>query len=138
MHMQGEPRTMQAEPHYEDVVAEITTFLAARAAMCERAGIPRERLLVDPGFGFGKALEHNLQMLKHLTDFRALGLPMVVGVSRKSLIGAVLDVPAAQRLYGSIALAALAVWQGAAIIRAHDVAATVEAIKMVNAVIKSR
>lgn len=138
MHMQGEPRTMQAEPHYEDVVAEITTFLAARAAMCERAGIPREQLLIDPGFGFGKALEHNLQMLKHLADFRALGLPMVVGVSRKSLIGAVLDVPAAQRLYGSIALAALAVWQGAALIRAHDVAATVEAIKMVNAVIKSR
>jgi len=134
MHMQGEPRSMQAAPHYDDVVAEIRDFLSERAAACMRAGIARRRLLIDPGFGFGKGLEHNLALLKHLEVFAALGYPMVVGVSRKSLIGAVLDVAAAERLYGSIALAAIAVWQGAAIVRAHDVAATVQAIKMAAAV----
>ena len=134
MHMQGDPRTMQAAPHYEDVVAEVKVFLAERVAACERAGILRERLLIDPGFGFGKSLEHNLRLLRHLDDFAGLKLPLMVGVSRKSLIGAVLDVPAAERLYGSIALAALAVWQGAAIIRSHDVAATVQAVKMTAAV----
>jgi dihydropteroate synthase len=134
MHMQGEPRTMQAEPYYQDAVAEVRAFLAERVAACERAGIPRESLLIDPGFGFGKSLDHNLQLLKHLDVFSGLGLPMVVGVSRKSLIGGVLGVTAGQRLYGSIALAAVAVWQGAAIIRAHDVAATVQAIKMTAAV----
>ena len=134
MHMQGKPRTMQAAPYYEDVVAEVRAFLAERVAVCERAGIPREKLLIDPGFGFGKSLDHNLQLLKHLDAFNDLGLPMVVGVSRKSLIGAVLGVTAGERLYGSIALAAVAVWQGAAIIRAHDVAATVQAIKMTAAV----
>lgn len=138
MHMQGEPRTMQAAPHYRDVVVEVQAFLAKRVAVCEQAGIPRQRLLIDPGFGFGKGLEHNLQLLKHLDAFASLGLPMVVGVSRKSLIGAVLDVPSAERLYGSIALAALAVWQGAAIIRAHDVAATVQAIKLTAAVRAAR
>jgi dihydropteroate synthase len=134
MHMQGEPRTMQAAPHYEDVVAEVRAFLMGRVAACEQAGIPRGRLLIDPGFGFGKGLEHNLLLLKHLDTFKDLALPMVVGVSRKSMIGEVLKVPAAQRLYGSIALATLAVWQGAALIRAHDVAATVQAIKLTAAV----
>ena len=134
MHMQGEPRTMQAAPHYQDVVAEVKAFLEERVAACKRAGITRERLLLDPGFGFGKGLEHNMQLLKHLDAFQDLDLPLVVGVSRKSLIGAVLNVPAGERLYGSIALAALAVWQGAAIIRAHDVAATVQALKMIAAV----
>jgi dihydropteroate synthase len=134
MHMQGEPRTMQAAPQYADVVAEVRSFLMRRVAACEQAGIPRERLLIDPGFGFGKGLEHNLLLLKHLDTFKDLELPMVVGVSRKSMIGAVLNVPAAQRLYGSIALATLAVWQGAALIRAHDVAATVQAIKLTAAV----
>jgi dihydropteroate synthase len=138
MHMQGEPRSMQAAPHYDDVVAEIRDFLSERAAACVRAGIARHRLLIDPGFGFGKGLEHNLQLLKHLEVFAALGFPMVVGVSRKSLIGAVLDVAAAERLYGSIALAAIAVWQGAAIVRAHDVTATVQAIKMTAAVKAAR
>ena len=134
MHMQGEQRSMQAAPHYDDVVREVKDFLSRRVVDCEAAGIPRERLLMDPGFGFGKALDHNLSLFKHLDAFAELGLPLVVGVSRKSLIGAVLDVPPAQRLYGSIALAALAVWQGAVLIRAHDVAATVQAIKMVEAV----
>jgi dihydropteroate synthase len=134
MHMQGEPRTMQAAPHYSDVVREIGDFLRQRVEACERGGIARRRLLIDPGFGFGKGLEHNLQLLNHLQEFSALALPMVVGVSRKSLIGAVVDVGVAERLYGSIALAAIAVWQGAAIIRAHDVGATVQAIEMVAAV----
>jgi len=134
MHMRGEPRTMQGAPHYRNVVLEIKAFLGERVAACARAGIPRRRLLIDPGFGFGKSLEHNLRLLNHLEDFHELELPMVVGVSRKSLIGAVLDVTADERLYGSIALAAIAVWQGAAIIRAHDVAATVQAIKMCAAV----
>jgi len=119
-------------------VAEVKVFLAERVAACERAGILRERLLIDPGFGFGKSLEHNLRLLRHLDDFAGLKLPVLVGVSRKSLIGAVVDAPAAERLYGSIALAALAVWQGAAIIRAHDVAATVQAIKMTAAVRAAR
>lgn len=134
MHMQGDPRTMQQSPHYEDVVSEVREFLAKRVAACVAAGIPRERLLIDPGFGFGKTVTHNLQLLNHLDAFAALDLPLVVGVSRKSLIGAVLNVTADQRLYGSIALAALAAWQGAAIIRAHDVAATVQAINMIAAV----
>jgi len=134
MHMQGEPRTMQAAPRYHDVVAEVMNFLAERVAACGQAGIARERLLIDPGFGFGKGLEHNLRLLRHLDAFAVMGLPLVVGLSRKSLIGSILNVTAAQRLYGSIALATVAVWQGAAIVRAHDVAATVQAIKTTAAV----
>jgi len=134
MHMQGEPRTMQVAPHYEDVVSEVLAFLHARLAACERAGIGRDRLLIDPGFGFGKTLAHNLSLMKHLQRFVALGTPVLVGASRKSLIGAVLEVPVEQRVYGSIALAALAVAQGAAVIRAHEVAATVHAVKMAAAV----
>ena len=134
LHMQGEPRTMQAAPRYHDVVAEVMNFLAERVAACGQAGIARERLLIDPGFGFGKGLEHNLRLLKHLDAFAVMGLPLVVGLSRKSLIGSILNVTAAQRLYGSIALATVAVWQGAAIVRAHDVAATVQAIKTTAAV----
>ncbi len=134
MHMQGEPRTMQDAPHYEDVVAEVGVFLRERMRVCEQAGINRERLLLDPGFGFGKRLADNLSLLKRLGDLAALGAPLVVGVSRKAMIGAVLEVPVEQRLYGSIALAALAVRQGAAVIRAHDVAPTVQAVNMAAAV----
>lgn len=134
MHMQGEPRTMQVAPHYDDVVSEVLSFLHGRLAACERAGIGRDRLLIDPGFGFGKTLAHNLSLMKHLQRFVALGAPVLVGASRKSLIGAVLEVPVEQRVYGSIALAALAVAQGAAVIRAHEVAATVHAVKMAAAV----
>jgi len=134
MHMLGEPRTMQTAPHYRDVVVDIKGFLQERVAVCIRAGIDRRRLLIDPGFGFGKDLRHNLELLNHLNEIIALELPMVVGVSRKSLIGAILDVKADERLYGSIALAAIAVWQGATIIRAHDVSATVQALKVVAAV----
>ncbi len=135
MHMQGEPRTMQAEPYYTDVVVEVVEFLRAQVARCEAAGIDRSRLLLDPGFGFGKTLEHNLTLLRHLDRLAAEGLPLLVGVSRKSMIGMVLDAPVDERVYGSIAAAALAVWQGARIIRAHDVKATADAVKVAWAVI---
>lgn len=134
MHMQGEPRTMQQAPHYGDVVADVKCFLAERISACVAAGMPRERLLIDPGFGFGKALGHNLSLFKHLDVFQELNLPVLIGVSRKSMSGALLGRSLEQRLPASIALAALAVWQGAAIIRAHDVRATVDAVKMIWAV----
>lgn len=134
MHMQGEPRTMQVAPHYQDVVAEVKAFLADRLAQCRQAGIGEGRLLIDPGFGFGKTVAHNLSLMKRLTEFMDLGVPVLVGASRKSLIGAVLEVPVDKRVYGSIALAALAVAHGAAVIRAHEVAATVHAVKMAAAV----
>jgi dihydropteroate synthase len=134
MHMQGEPSMMQQQPHYDDVVAEVRAFLAERIAVCQAAGIARERLLVDPGFGFGKTLEHNLAMLRHLGEFRDLGVPLLAGLSRKSMIGALTGRPVDRRLYGSIALAALAAWQGAAILRVHDVAETADALKVCSAV----
>ncbi|HKJ77796.1 MAG TPA: dihydropteroate synthase [Gammaproteobacteria bacterium] len=134
MHMQGEPRTMQASPHYDDVVAEVKDFLAARIAACEAAGIPRERLLADPGFGFGKDLNHNLRLLHELPRLQQLGVPLLVGMSRKRMIGEVLDAPLEERLHGSVAVATLAGWLGAAVVRAHDVRPTVEALAMVAAV----
>jgi dihydropteroate synthase len=134
MHMQGQPRTMQAEPHYDDLIAEVKGFLSERMDACEDAGIPRERLLFDPGFGFGKTLGHNLSLLKHLQEFHRLGAPLLVGMSRKSMIGQVLDAPLEQRLYGSVAVAVMAAQQGAQLIRVHDVRATVDALKMVAAV----
>ncbi len=137
MHMQGEPGTMQQQPHYSDVVQEVSTFLAKRVQACVRHGIPRERLVVDPGFGFGKRLEHNLSLLKRLDELGKLGLPLMVGLSRKSMIGAVLDRPVTQRLYGSLAAAVLAVARGAVLVRVHDVRATVEALKLYNAVLQS-
>ena len=133
MHMQGEPSTMQQKTVYERVVEEVADFLAGRVEACERAGIPREHLLVDPGFGFGKSLAHNLQILKGLDRFLRLDLPLVVGLSRKSMIGAILDAPVDGRLYGSLALATLAVWQGAVIVRTHDVRPTVDAIRCCQA-----
>ncbi len=138
MHMQGEPRGMQAAPQYDEVVTDILDFLRERLRVCEQAGIARERVLLDPGFGFGKSLAHNLSLFKHLHRFAELEAPLLVGVSRKSFIGAVLERPVTQRLYGSIALAALAVMQGAVLIRAHDVAATVQAVKMAAAVRAAR
>lgn len=134
MHMQGEPRTMQQHPHYKDVVVEVKQFLVERILACEAAGIPRERLLIDPGFGFGKTLEHNLELLRHLREFATLGLPLLVGLSRKSLIGTLLGgVPVGERLQGSVAAAVVAVMNGASIVRAHDVKPTVEALKIVAA-----
>jgi dihydropteroate synthase len=134
MHMQGEPRSMQQQPHYQDVLAEVAEFLRSQVARCKAAGISRQRLLLDPGFGFGKSLAHNLHLLKHLDALALDGLPLLVGVSRKSMIGTVLDRPVEQRLSGSLALAALAAWQGARIIRVHDVRESVDAIKMIQAV----
>lgn len=135
MHMQGEPRTMQQQPHYLDVVQEIRQFFAERIAACGQAGIARERLLLDPGFGFGKSLQHNLELLRRLDAFMEFGLPLLVGVSRKSMIGAVLDNrPMDGRLHGSVAAAVLAAVQGAGIIRVHDVRATVDALRLVRAV----
>lgn len=134
MHMQGEPRTMQQAPRYADVVAEVKAFLAERLEACETAGIPRERLMVDPGFGFGKTVSHNLQLLKHLGSLLALGVPVLVGLSRKSMISALLGVQASERLFGSLTLAALAVWQGASMVRVHDVAATVQAVRLCQAI----
>jgi dihydropteroate synthase len=128
MHMQGEPGTMQAAPLYGDVVAEVREFLSARAAACEAAGIPRERLAVDPGFGFGKALEHNLALLAGLPVIAADGLPVLAGLSRKRMIGALTGRAEGDRLAGSLAAAVVAAINGARIIRAHDVRATVDAL----------
>lgn len=129
MHMQGEPATMQDDPSYGDVVAEVRDFLRARAAACLAAGIARERICIDPGIGFGKRVEHNLALLARLDELAGLGFPVLLGVSRKSLIGIITGRPAGARLAGSVAFAALAVARGAAIVRAHDVAATLDAVK---------
>ena len=134
MHMRGEPGNMQDDPQYPDIHAEVRDFLAERIAACEDAGIPRERVVLDPGFGFAKTLEHNLRLFQHLERLHAFGLPLLVGVSRKSMIGKVLDRPVGERLYGSLALAALAVAKGAQIIRVHDVAETVDVVRMIAAV----
>lgn len=138
MHMQGEPRSMQQSPEYLDVIEEVGRFLLDQAARCEQAGIQRRHLLLDPGFGFGKRLEHNLSLLKHLSHLVESGYPVLVGMSRKSMIGTVLDQPVEARLHGSVAAATLAAWLGAKVIRVHDVKATVEAMKMVAAVQGSR
>jgi dihydropteroate synthase len=134
MHMQGRPGTMQAAPCYDDVVTEVGDFLAARADACIAGGIPRERLLLDPGFGFGKTVEHNLLLLQQLHRLVGRGFPVLAGLSRKSLIGKVLGLPVDKRLYPGLALAVIAAWQGARIIRTHDVAATREALDMCHAV----
>ena len=134
MHMQGEPRSMQAEPQYQNVVDEVLEFLLQRVACCEAAGILRESLMIDPGFGFGKTLQHNLALFHDLQRFVATGLPLLVGVSRKSMIGEVLDIPVEERMPVSVALAGLAAWMGAVIIRVHDVQPTAHAVKMCQAI----
>src|SRR6185436_4963612 len=136
MHMQGEPRTMQQAPHYENVLEEVSAFLAARMRACREAGIDAARLAIDPGFGFGKAATHNLSLLKQLASLEALGVPIVVGLSRKSMLAKLTGRAVDQRLPGSIALAAIAVLNGARIVRAHDVAATVDAVRVAAAVLK--
>ena len=134
MHMQGEPRSMQVAPHYQDVVTEVRAFLTARVATCRGAGIDPLRLSVDPGFGFGKNLEHNLALLRGLPGLAADGLPLVVGLSRKAMLGKLTGRGDGERLAGSVALAALAVLNGARIVRAHDVAATLDAVRVAAAV----
>ena len=133
MHMQGQPRTMQDAPDYDDVVTDVAAFLGERVESCSRAGIARERLVVDPGFGFGKTLRHNLLLLNNLHRLTEFGLPVLVGISRKSMIGAILDRAVDQRLYGSLAAATISLMKGASIIRTHDVAPTVDALRVVTA-----
>ena len=134
MHMRGEPRTMQRRPEYVDVVGEVAVFLAARAAACRAVGVARERLLLDPGIGFGKTARHNLDLLRNLPVLSRDGLPILVGVSRKSTIGHVTKKPPEGRLAGSIGAAVYAVMQGAAMVRAHDVEETVDALRVVRAI----
>jgi len=134
MHMQGEPRSMQVAPHYQDVVTEVRAFLTARVATCRGAGIDPLRLSVDPGFGFGKKLEHNLTLLRHLPELVADGRPVLVGLSRKSTVGKLTGREPGERVHGSVALAVIAALKGARIIRAHDVAATVDALQVTAAV----
>ncbi|MHB8257877.1 MAG: dihydropteroate synthase [Acidiferrobacterales bacterium] len=134
MHMQGEPRTMQRNPRYRDVVGEVRDFLRGRIEVCIRAGIQRDRLVADPGFGFGKNLAHNLELLRRLSEFKVLQVPILAGLSRKSMIGAALGLPVDQRVHASVALALCAVQNGAGIVRVHDVRPTRDAIRMLEAV----
>ncbi|HUR41369.1 MAG TPA: dihydropteroate synthase [Verrucomicrobiae bacterium] len=138
MHMQGEPRSMQQAPAYADVVEDVCDFLRERVGVCIDAGIARDRLVVDPGFGFGKTLQHNLELLSGIDVIVELGLPVLVGLSRKSLFGALTGAPVDERMASGVAAAALAAWQGARIVRTHDVRATMDALKVTHAAIKAR
>ncbi|SFC88135.1 dihydropteroate synthase [Microbulbifer thermotolerans] len=130
MHMQGQPGDMQLAPHYEDVVREVGTYFSARMRACEAAGIPRERVILDPGFGFGKDDNHHLALMRNLAALAPPDVPLLVGVSRKSMIGRLLNRELHERLPGSLALAMLAAERGAKILRVHDVAATVDVLRM--------
>lgn len=132
MHMSGEPGSMQDDPQYDNVVQEVCDFLLARVGQCVEVGIDTGKILLDPGFGFGKTLAHNLTLFRHLDQLVALGFPLMVGVSRKSMIGAILDKPVDQRIIGSVAMAMLAAQRGAQILRVHDVSATADALKILK------
>ncbi|MDX1569067.1 MAG: dihydropteroate synthase [Xanthomonadales bacterium] len=134
MHMQGTPRSMQHAPSYEDVVAEVIQFLVERIRACEAVGISRDRIVIDPGFGFGKTLEHNLALLGRLEAFQDLGCPILIGVSRKSMFGKLLDRDVDERLPGSLAACVIALGKGASIVRAHDVAETQDAVAVFSAI----
>ncbi len=134
MHMLGEPGDMQDNPHYQNLLGEVSEFLRERMQQCVAAGIPVERIILDPGFGFAKSLDHNLSLFKHMQELHALGRPLLVGVSRKSMIGGALGRPVGERLYGGLALAAMAMTKGAKILRVHDVAETVDVVRMIAAV----
>jgi dihydropteroate synthase len=135
MHMQGDPRTMQLDPHYDDVVEDVRAFLAERLQAAIDAGVPQERVWLDPGIGFGKTLEHNLELLRRLGELRALGCPLVVGTSRKSFIGKIDGSEVGERVGGSIASAVLAMAEGADVLRVHDVAETAQAAKLATAIL---
>jgi dihydropteroate synthase len=136
MHMQGDPQTMQRSPGYVDVVKEVKAYLQERVQKCRAAGVSADRILLDPGFCFGKTLEHNLALLRRLEELSPEGLPLLVGLSRKSIVGTLTGRALADRIHGSVALAVVAALNGASIIRAHDVAATVDALKIVSAVLE--
>jgi dihydropteroate synthase len=133
MHMQGEPRTMQLSPHYDDVTAEVSSFLFGRAAACEAAGIARDRILLDPGFGFGKSVDHNLTLLAGMPQLCAGPWPVLAGLSRKSMLSALTGRAVDQRLAGSVTLATIALLNGARIIRSHDVAESRDCLRVVRA-----
>ena len=134
MHMLGRPKTMQADPRYDDVVAEVAEFLRERMTVAENYGIGRGQIIVDPGFGFGKTLQHNLDLLRRLKALGALGAPVMVGTSRKSMLGMLLGVPPAERVFGTAATLAAAIERGAAIVRVHDVHAAVHVVKVMAAI----
>ncbi|MDF1833129.1 MAG: dihydropteroate synthase [Porticoccaceae bacterium] len=134
MHSLGEPQVMQDDPQYENVVIEVVDFLRQRISACEKAGLSRSRLVLDPGFGFGKTFEQNIALFRALPTLVAEGLPVMVGVSRKSMVGAILEKPVKQRAFGSAALAVLAAQSGVAFLRVHDVAATVDSLKVLEAI----
>lgn len=138
MHMRGEPQSMQIAPHYDDVVVEVREFLAQRIEACTKLGVARRNIVIDPGFGFGKTTQHNLELLNRLEQLQALGYPVLVGLSRKSLIGAVLKRSVNERLAGSLALAALAMQRGAVIFRVHDVRETSDVVRLCAAVMKEQ
>lgn len=134
MHMQGDPQTMQLNPHYQDVVHEVRAFLHERVAACEAAGIDRARLVLDPGFGFGKSRRHNIELLRHLRELAPAGLPLLAGLSRKSVLGKITARSVEERVHSSVAAALVAVYRGAAIVRVHDVGATRDALAVYGAV----
>lgn len=134
MHKQGDPATMQHEPTYVDVVQEVAAYLNARIATAAAAGIALDRIVVDPGFGFGKSVGHNIDLLKHLSVFARHGCPLLVGLSRKSMLGALTGAPVGERVHASVAAALLAVQRGASIVRVHDVKATRDALTILNAI----
>jgi dihydropteroate synthase len=134
MHMLGEPQQMQLNPEYVDITTEVTAFLLERVAACESAGICRRRIILDPGFGFGKTPQHNLMLFRSLPELAALGFPVLAGLSRKSLVGAILDKPVEERMVGSVVLGMMAVQRGVKILRVHDVSATADALKILQAV----
>ena len=138
MHMQGRPQTMQADPQYDDVVSEVRDFLKDRLDAAVQAGIDRSRIVLDPGFGFGKRTAHNLTLLNHLNDIQALGLPLLIGLSRKSVLGQVVGSSLDERIYASIAASVVAVMKGANIVRVHDVKPTIDALKIVQAVMNEK
>ncbi|MCS3606660.1 dihydropteroate synthase [Erwinia rhapontici] len=138
MHMQGEPKTMQQAPQYQNILQDVDAFFVEHISRCEAAGIKKSQLLLDPGFGFGKNLSHNYQLLAHLADYHHFGLPLLVGMSRKSMVGQLLNVGPSQRLTGSLACAVIAAMQGAHILRVHDVKETVEAMRVVEATQSAR
>ena len=137
MHMQGQPRTMQLNPHYDDVVADVLKFMQQRPEQCLTSGIKKENLLWDPGFGFGKSVQHNYRLLQQLSVFCEQGYPVLAGISRKSMIGAVLDKTVEQRMVGSVSAALIAAMKGACILRVHDVGETADALKIWQATVNA-